>query len=71
MATNTAWLAPPARRHASQQVHYLYKSITYSPENTETVIGVIPANATVIGGGVHVTTAFNALSIRAIRPVDA
>lgn len=57
MATGTA--GSVARRNTTQQVHYLHKSITFAIENTEIVIGVIPANATVIGGGVHVVTAFD------------
>lgn len=57
MATNTA--GSTARRIEQQQVHYLHKQITYAIENTEIIIGYIPANATVIGGGVHVVTAFN------------
>lgn len=57
MATNTA--GSTARRLETQQVHYLHKQITYAIENTAVVIGYLPANATVIGGGVHVVTAFN------------
>jgi len=57
MATNTA--GSTARRLETQQVHYLHKQITYATENTEIIIGYLPANATVIGGGVHVVTAFN------------
>ncbi len=57
MATNTA--GSVARRLETQQVHYLHKQITFAIENTEIVIGYIPANATVIGGGVHIVTAFN------------
>ena len=57
MATNTA--GSTARRLETQQVHYLHKQITYAIENTAVVIGYLPANATVIGGGVHIVTAFN------------
>ena len=57
MATNTA--GSTARRIEQQQVHYLHKQITFAIENTAIVIGYIPANATVIGGGVHIVTAFN------------
>lgn len=35
------------------------KKITFSPENTVVDIGRLPAYASVIGGGVHVLTAFN------------
>lgn len=57
MATNTA--ATNARRNTTQQVHYLHKQITFADYGTTVTIGKIPANASVIGGGVHVTTAFN------------
>lgn len=57
MTTGTAGTA--ARQYHTQQVHYLRKQITYAVENTVIDIGTIPANACVIGGGVHVTTAFN------------
>lgn len=57
MATNTA--GDTARQLHIQAVHYLRKRITYAIENTTINIGVIPAGATVIGGGVHVVTAFN------------
>ncbi len=40
-------------------VHVLRKKITYLQGATETTIGKLPAYACVIGGGVHVTTAFN------------
>lgn len=57
MATGTA--GTDARRYHTAQVHYLRKRITFAIENTEIVIGKIPAGASVIGGGVHIITAFN------------
>lgn len=57
MPTNTA--GSVARRIETQQVHYLHKRITFADFGTTVTVGVIPANASVIGGGVHVTTAFN------------
>lgn len=57
MATNTA--GSVARRLETQQVHYLHKRITFADFGTTVTVGVIPANASVIGGGVHITTAFN------------
>jgi hypothetical protein len=57
MATNVQ--GTNARFYETQQVHYLRKRITFAIENTEIVIGTIPAGASVIGGGVHVVTAFN------------
>ncbi len=55
MTTNTAGTV--ARQFQSQQVHYLRRRITFSTATVETDLGVIPANATVIGGGIHVVTA--------------
>lgn len=44
-----------------QAVHYLRKSISYSAGASAVVtVGVLPAGALVIGGGVHVSTVFNA-----------
>lgn len=57
MATNTA--GDSARELSIQAVHYLRKRITFATENAAITIGVIPAGASVIGGGVHVVTGFN------------
>lgn len=57
MATNTA--GSNARQYATQQVHYLRKRITFADEGTEVTVGTIPAGASVIGGGVHIVTAFD------------
>ena len=57
MATGTAGTV--ARVHHTEQVHYLRKKITYSTENSSITIGKLPAYASVIGGGVHILTAFN------------
>lgn len=57
MATNTA--GSTARRLETQQVHYLHKQITFADFGTEVVVGYLPAGASVIGGGVHIKTAFN------------
>lgn len=57
MPTNTA--ATSARRLHTQQVHYLRKRITFANLGTTVNLGIIPAGASVIGGGVHVITAFN------------
>src|SRR5688572_14307126 len=57
MATNTA--ATAARSSHHQMVHYLRKEITYADEGVTVTVGIIPAGASVIGGGVHVKTAFN------------
>lgn len=59
MATGTAGTS--ARKFHTQQVHYLRKAISYSDGASAVItVGVIPEGATVIRGGVIVTTAFNA-----------
>lgn len=57
MATNTA--ATNARQNVTQQINYLRKRITFANFGTTVTVGVIPAGASVVGGGVHVITAFN------------
>lgn len=57
MATGTQ--GTTARLHHSEQVHYLRKKITFATENDAITIGKLPAYASVIGGGVHVLTAFD------------
>jgi hypothetical protein len=59
MPTNTA--GTTARHYVStHQVHYLRRRISWADGNsTVYTLGVIPAYATVIRGGVVVTTAFN------------
>jgi hypothetical protein len=57
MATGTA--ATSARQYHEQMIHYLRKRITFADYGTTVTVGVIPAGASVIGGGVHVVTAFN------------
>lgn len=52
-------MSTPARQYHQAMVHYLRKSITFATENTVIDIGTLPAGAIVVGGGVHVTTAFN------------
>jgi hypothetical protein len=61
MATNTAGTA--ARQLYTQQVHYLRKRITFATAAVETGMGLIPAGATVIGGGVHVITGDAAITL--------
>ena len=57
MATNTA--ATSARQYHQQMVHFLRKRITFADAGTTVTVGTIPAGASVIGGGVHIVTAFN------------
>jgi hypothetical protein len=52
----------PARNDGYQGVQTLVKKITYLDYGTTVTVGKIPAGASVIGGGVHVTTAFNSSS---------
>ncbi len=61
MATGTAGTA--ARRYHTSQVHYLRKRITFATATVETNLGVIPAGATVIGGGIHVVTADSGITL--------
>lgn len=49
----------PARNDLYQGVQTLAKRITFGDFGTTVTVGKIPAGASVIGGGVHVTTAFN------------
>lgn len=57
MATGTA--GTDARRYHTAQVHYLRKNIVFGDEGTEITVGEIPANSIIVGGGVHVVTAFD------------
>lgn len=61
MPTNTP--ATTARRLHTQQVHYLRKRITFATATVETVLGMIPAGASVIGGGIHVITADSGITL--------
>ena len=61
MTTNTA--GSTAREFQTQQVHYLRRRISFATAAVETDLGVIPAGATVIGGGVHVVTGDAAITL--------
>lgn len=61
MPTNTP--ATTARRLHTQQVHYLRERITFATATVETVLGMIPAGASVIGGGIHVITADSGITL--------
>lgn len=50
---------PSARVLQSQTIHFLRKRINYVSNGTTITVGKLPAGASVIGGGVHVVTAFN------------
>ena len=50
-----------AQEYVQNMVHYLAKSISFADGATKVyTIGIVPAGAAVIRGGVVVTTAFNA-----------
>lgn len=47
------------RELPTQQTHYLRKRITFADYGTTVTVGWLPPKASVIGGGVHIITAFN------------
>lgn len=47
------------RELPTQQVHYLRKRITFADYGSVVTVGWLPPKASVIGGGVHIVTAFN------------
>lgn len=47
-------------QYHTQQVHYLSKDFTFADNGLTLTLGTVPAGATVIRGGVVVSTAFNA-----------
>jgi hypothetical protein len=68
MATGT--LGTQARQFDWQATHYLRKKVNYNDANIGTAdkvaVGIIPANALIVGVYVRVETAFNAGSSNAI-----
>jgi len=44
----------------TNQVHYVRKNITFADIGTTVSLGWVPPKATMIRGGVHITTAFDA-----------
>jgi hypothetical protein len=48
-----------ARQTQYQQTHFLRKRITFADYGTTVTVGWLPAKASVVGGGVHIITAFN------------
>jgi hypothetical protein len=52
-------MTTPARQLPQQVVHFLRKRITFANNGQTINVGVIPAGASVIGGGPHVVTGFN------------
>lgn len=52
-------MSTTGRQFHHQMVHFIRKRITYANYGTVVDMGIIPAGASVVGGGVHVITAFN------------
>jgi hypothetical protein len=50
---------PSARNDGTQKVMFLRKRITFVNNGSTIMVGKLPAGASVVGGGVHVITAFN------------
>ena len=50
---------PSARNDGTQKMMFLRKRVLYSSNGTTITVGKLPAGASVVGGGVHVVTAFN------------
>jgi len=57
------------RDAGEQQLHYLRKRYTFADATASTIItvGKIPAFASVVAGGVHVITAFNATTTNVVN----
>lgn len=56
-----------ARDSGEQQVQYLRKRYTFADVASTVTVGKIPAGASVIGGGVHIITAFNATTTNVVN----
>jgi len=52
-------VAPTPRLYSQQMMHFLRKRITFANYGSVVTVGTIPAGASVVGGGVHIVTAFN------------
>ncbi len=61
MATGIA--GTTARKFHTSQVHYLRRRISFATANVETNLGMIPAGASIIGGGIHVVTADSGITL--------
>lgn len=57
MPTNT--VGQQARRHHTQQTHYLWLDLTYAMNGTQKTVGWLPVNAIVTAVRVAVDTAFD------------
>jgi hypothetical protein len=56
-----------ARDAGEQQVQFLRKRYTFADAAATVTVGKIPAGASVIGGGVHIVTAFNATTTNVVN----
>lgn len=59
MATNDSNQPDLGRQLALQVVHTMRKRVTFSDEGVAVEVGRLPTGASVIGGGVHIVTAFD------------
>lgn len=50
---------PSARNDGTQKCMFLRKRITFVNNGATITVGKLPAGASVVGGGVHIVTAFN------------
>ena len=48
------------QQYETNQVHFVRKNITFADIGTTISVGWVPPKATMIRGGVHITTAFDA-----------
>jgi hypothetical protein len=56
-----------ARDAGEQQIGILRKRITFSDVAATVTVGKIPAGSSVVGGGVHIVTAFNATTTNVVN----
>lgn len=59
MTSNLFQTTPPSRDTGYHMVQFLRKNITFNDFGTEVVVGKLPARSIIVGGGVHIITAFN------------
>jgi hypothetical protein len=65
MVTNLFSQTPAARDMGYCVCEALRKRVTFSQVGTAVTVGVLPARALVVGGGIFVTTAFNGTGMTA------
>lgn len=67
MATLLNSVLPATDLAYTDIVHTIRKRYTFADKATTVTVGKIPAGASVIGGGVHVVTAFNATTTNVVN----